>query len=84
MALLLSILHNFRRNGRRKHGSDPPNWHFCTAGRSAAAASAAVGSAKSAAAFLGMPSQRMYGRNPPKMQVNRQVAKNAKINAERY
>ncbi|MEP6988940.1 MAG: hypothetical protein ABI970_25280, partial [Chloroflexota bacterium] len=44
------------------------NRHKCVAGRSAVAASAAVGSAKSAAALLGVPSQRMHGRQPPKVQ----------------
>ncbi|MEP6986619.1 MAG: hypothetical protein ABI970_13520 [Chloroflexota bacterium] len=43
-----------------------------SADRSAAAASAADGSAKSAAALLGLPLQRMNGSNPPKAQKRRQ------------
>ncbi|MBA3869463.1 MAG: hypothetical protein H0X30_09935 [Anaerolineae bacterium] len=50
------------------YGSNPPNWHFCMAARSAVTASAAVGSANSATAQLALPFQRMEGRKPPKMQ----------------
>ncbi|MBA3868587.1 MAG: hypothetical protein H0X30_05500 [Anaerolineae bacterium] len=48
-----------RRNGRRKHGSNPPNWHFCMAVGSADATSAAAGSRVSAAAFCAICAWRM-------------------------
>ncbi|MBA3868188.1 MAG: hypothetical protein H0X30_03465 [Anaerolineae bacterium] len=58
---------NYRRNGRRMHGSDPLNCHFCAAGGSAIAASAAAGSRMTAAAFSAMPLQRIRGSIPPKL-----------------
>ncbi|MBA3869999.1 MAG: hypothetical protein H0X30_12705 [Anaerolineae bacterium] len=59
---VLQIVQNLqisRRNGRRMRGSNPPNWHFCTAVGSADAASAAVGSVQSAAAQLALSFRRM-------------------------
>src|SRR5258708_3131392 len=54
---------------RKKEGREAWNLHFCVAASSAVAANAAVGSDKSATAFLGLPSQRIYRRQPPKMQM---------------
>ena len=58
------------------------------AGRSAVAASPAVGSRVSAAAQMALSLQRMDGREMPQMQYkykfNRQDAENAKIKAERF
>ncbi|MBA3872294.1 MAG: hypothetical protein H0X30_24390 [Anaerolineae bacterium] len=56
---LLQIVQYIRRNGRRQARLLPPNWHFCTAGRSADAASAADSSANAAAAQMTLPLQRI-------------------------
>jgi len=37
-SLLVQFVQYFRRNGRREHGSKPPNWHFDAATGSANAA----------------------------------------------